>query len=102
MIDKVPFAAPNDPVNKALAERAGRNWFGQVSLPAAQEALRQGAGRLIRSASDRGVLALLDPRVSARSWGRQVVPSLPPAPRPIPWSACAASSRLDRGGHPAT
>ena len=80
VIDKVPFAAPNDPVNKALAERAGRNWFGQVSLPAAQVALRQGAGRLIRSASDRGVLALLDPRVSARTWGRQIVTSLPPTP----------------------
>ncbi len=80
VIDKVPFAAPNYPVNKALTERAGADWFRLVSLPAAHVALRQGAGRLIRSASDRGVLALLDPRVSARSWGRQVVSSLPPAP----------------------
>nr|MDP9486744.1 ATP-dependent DNA helicase [Actinomycetota bacterium] len=80
VIDKVPFAAPSDPVNKALVERAGPDWFRLVSLPAAQVALRQGAGRLIRSASDRGVLALLDPRVSTRRWGRQIVSSLPPAP----------------------
>ncbi len=83
VIDKVPFTAPSDPVNKALAERAGPDWFRLVSLPAAQVALRQGAGRLIRSASDRGVLALLDPRVSARSWGGQILSSLPPAPATV-------------------
>ncbi len=95
VIDKIPFAAPNDPVNKALAERAGPDWFRLVSLPAAQVALRQGAGRLIRSASDRGVLALLDPRVSGRSWGQQIVSSLPPPPRQTPSTACAASSTAD-------
>lgn len=79
-IDKVPFTAPKDPVHKALAERAGPDCLRLVSLSAAQVALRQGAERLIQSASDRGVLALLDPRISARSWGRQVVSSLPPAP----------------------
>ena len=80
IIDKVPFTAPDDPVNKALVERAGPDWFRLVSLPAAQVALRQGAGRLVRSASDRGVLALLDPRVSSRRWGGHIVSCLPPAP----------------------
>ena len=80
IVDKVPFPAPNDPVNRALVRKAGKDWFRRVSLPAAQIALRQGAGRLLRSASDRGVFVLLDPRVTNRRWGGNIVSSLPPAP----------------------
>lgn len=80
VIDRVPFPVPDDPVIKRLCEWAGKKWFREVSLPKATVALRQGAGRLIRTKEDRGVIALLDPRVSGRSWGKAVLRSLPPAP----------------------
>jgi ATP-dependent DNA helicase DinG len=63
-----------------LCERAGKGWFREVSLPRAQVALRQGAGRLMRRPDDRGVVALLDPRIHARGWGKSVLKAMPPAP----------------------
>lgn len=81
IIDKVPFPPPDDPVIAALTEKAGKNWFRQVSLPKAQVAMRQGSGRLLRTATDRGVIALLDPRLDRKNWGKAVLYSLPPAPR---------------------
>ena len=80
VIDKVPFPVPDDPVIKRLSERAGKDWFRAVSLPRAQVALRQGAGRLMRRDTDRGVIALLDPRIRRKGWGKAVLASLPPAP----------------------
>lgn len=80
IIDRVPFAPPDDPVIAALVEKAGKEWFRSVTLPKAQVALRQGAGRLMRTASDRGVIALLDPRINTKSWGKAVMNSLPDAP----------------------
>jgi ATP-dependent DNA helicase DinG len=80
IIDKVPFPPPDDPVIEALCEQAGRGWFKTVSLPKAQTAVRQGAGRLMRRADDRGVIALLDGRVGRKSWGAAIVSALPPAP----------------------
>ncbi|MDP9457922.1 MAG: hypothetical protein CYG60_23080 [Actinobacteria bacterium] len=80
VIDRVPFPVPDDPVIKRLSERAGKEWFRTVSLPRAQVALRQGAGRLMRRDTDRGVIALLDPRLHRKSWGKAVLASLPPAP----------------------
>ena len=80
VIDKVPFPVPDDPVIKRLSERAGKDWFRTVSLPRAQVALRQGAGRLMRRDTDRGVIALLDPRIRRKGWGQAVLASLPPAP----------------------
>jgi ATP-dependent DNA helicase DinG len=50
-------------------------------LPKAQVAMRQGAGRLMRRHEDRGVIALLDPRISSKGWGKSILASLPPAPR---------------------
>jgi ATP-dependent DNA helicase DinG len=81
IIDKVPFPPPDDPVIAALTEKAGKNWFRQVSLPKAQVAMRQGSGRLLRSTTDRGVIALLDPRLDHKNWGKAILYSLPPAPR---------------------
>lgn len=81
VIDKVPFAPPNDPVIQKLCERAGAGWFKAVTLPKAQMAMRQGAGRLMRRPSDRGVIALLDPRISKKGWGKSILAALPPAPR---------------------
>lgn len=80
IIDRVPFAPPDDPVIAALVEKAGKEWFRSVTLPKAQVALRQGAGRLMRTATDRGLIALLDPRINTKSWGKAVMNSLPDAP----------------------
>ena len=83
IIDKLPFAAPDDPVLqarlKALRER-GMNPFMQYQLPQAVITLKQGAGRLIRDVSDRGVLMLCDPRLQSKPYGRVFRASLPPMP----------------------
>lgn len=81
VIDKLPFAAPDDPVVQArsdLLRRAGGNPFTQLFLPQAVIALKQGAGRLIRDVSDRGVLVVCDPRIRTRSYGKVFRASLPP------------------------
>ncbi|MGE5645212.1 MAG: ATP-dependent DNA helicase [Acidobacteriota bacterium] len=81
IIDKLPFAVPNDPVVEAriaaLREEGG-NAFYEYQIPQAALALKQGFGRLIRSASDRGVLVLLDNRISKQRYGRVFFDSLPP------------------------
>jgi ATP-dependent DNA helicase DinG len=81
VIDKLPFASPDDPILKArLAglEREGRNGFREYQLPQAVLALKQGVGRLIRDPSDFGVVMLADPRLTSRSYGRAFLSSLPP------------------------
>lgn len=83
VIDKLPFAAPDDPVFEARLDairRAGGNPFRDEQLPQAVIALKQGAGRLIRTETDRGVLVLCDPRLRGRSYGRTFLDSLPPLP----------------------
>ncbi|MGY0505942.1 ATP-dependent DNA helicase [Luteimonas sp. e5] len=84
VIDKLPFAAPDDPVFQARLEavrRDGGNPFRDEQLPQAVIALKQGAGRLIRTIDDRGVLVLCDPRLLGKSYGRTFLDSLPPMPR---------------------
>jgi ATP-dependent DNA helicase DinG len=81
VIDKLPFAPPDDPVLAARIERMrsdGGNPFTDLQLPQAVLQLKQGAGRLIRGETDRGVLMLCDPRLVARPYGRRIVQSLPP------------------------
>jgi ATP-dependent DNA helicase DinG len=81
VIDKLPFPAPGDPLVEARCERIaaeGGDWFGDYSLPAAVLQLRQGFGRLIRSHRDRGVVAILDPRLRSRPYGRAFLEALPP------------------------
>lgn len=83
IIDKLPFAPPDDPVERArarLIEDQGGNAFRDRQLPQAVVALKQGVGRLIRTASDRGVLVLCDPRLRTRNYGRVFLESLPPMP----------------------
>src|SRR5918997_1149241 len=81
IMDRVPFAPPDDPVAAKLRDKAGERAFREFFLPKAQVAVRQGAGRLMRRATDRGVVALLDPRVATKGWGKAVLGSLPPARR---------------------
>jgi ATP-dependent DNA helicase DinG len=81
VIDKLPFAPPDDPVLAARIDkvnREGGNAFLECQLPEAVITLKQGAGRLIRDEADRGVLVLCDPRVLSRSYGKRVIASLPP------------------------
>ncbi len=84
VIDKLPFAAPDDPVLVARLEAlrdAGANPFTEWQIPNAVIALKQGAGRLIRDVHDRGVLMLCDPRLVSRGYGKLFLASLPPMPR---------------------
>lgn len=81
IIDKLPFAPPDDPVLSARIEhlkREGRNAFMDYQLPRAVINVKQGAGRLIRDESDRGVLAICDPRMISKPYGKHVWRSLPP------------------------
>lgn len=81
VIDKLPFAPPDDPVLAARLESLeshGRNPFLEYQLPHAVIALKQGAGRLIRDEDDRGVLAICDPRLFSKPYGRRILASLPP------------------------
>ena len=83
VIHKLPFAAPGDPLVEARCERIdelGGDWFREYSLPSAVLQLRQGFGRLIRSHGDRGVIAILDPRVRTQPYGRAFLESLPSCP----------------------
>jgi ATP-dependent DNA helicase DinG len=80
VIDKLPFAPPDDPVVEAKIrhlKRTGRNAFNEFQLPEAVMLLKQGAGRLIRDEHDRGVLMILDERLVTKSYGRTVLASLP-------------------------
>jgi ATP-dependent DNA helicase DinG len=83
IIDKLPFASPGDPVTAARIDAinaAGGNAFADYQVPLAILALQQGLGRLIRHRTDRGVLAVLDPRLRTMGYGRRFLASLPPAP----------------------
>lgn len=80
IIDKLPFAVPTDPIVAArtrfIDENGGKSFF-DYSVPNAVITLKQGVGRLIRSASDKGVIALLDPRLRTKNYGRDFLGSLP-------------------------
>ena len=83
IIDKLPFTSPGDPITAARIDaiRArGGDPFGEYQVPLAILALQQGLGRLIRHRRDRGVLAVLDPRLRTKGYGRRFIASLPPAP----------------------
>jgi ATP-dependent DNA helicase DinG len=77
-VDRLPFARPDDPLMQARRERAGDRAFNLVDLPRAATLLAQGAGRLIRSADDAGVVAVLDKRLATAAYGRVLRASLPP------------------------
>jgi ATP-dependent DNA helicase DinG len=83
IIDKLPFASPAEPITAARIDairEQGGDPFGEYQVPLAILALQQGLGRLIRHRRDRGVLAILDPRLQSKGYGRRFIASLPPAP----------------------
>ena len=81
-IDKLPFARPDEPLLVARREKAGDNAFKTIDLPRAAMLLAQGAGRLIRTSSDRGVVAIMDPRLNtAKSYRYELLAALPPMKR---------------------
>jgi ATP-dependent DNA helicase DinG len=89
IIDKLPFAVPSDPIVAARQrhiEEQGGSSFYEYSVPQAIISLKQGLGRLIRSTTDRGVLAVLDPRLRTKMYGQQFLKSLPP---------CRITSNID-------
>jgi ATP-dependent DNA helicase DinG len=84
VIDKLPFPPPNDPLVEARANRLeadGRSVFNDYYIPEAAIALKQGAGRLIRRESDRGILVVCDTRLARMGYGRRLVAALPPMRR---------------------
>lgn len=82
IIDRIPFQAPDDPVFEARCEMMKQEedagWFGSLALPRAIMRLKQGTGRLIRTRSDRGIVAILDPRMTQKVYGRSIIACLPP------------------------
>ena len=78
VIDRIPFPRPDDPLLDARREQAGAAAFATIDVPRAATLLAQAAGRLIRTATDRGVVAVLDPRLSRASYGWDLVKALPP------------------------
>lgn len=86
VIDKLPFAPPDDPLWEAKCAAVNRRasdqwaWFGELAIPEATIALKQGVGRLIRSKTDTGVFAILDGRLVSKKYGATILRALPPAP----------------------
>jgi ATP-dependent DNA helicase DinG len=80
-IDRLPFPRPDDPLLDARRERAGAAAFREVDLPRAATLLAQAAGRLIRTATDRGVVAVFDPRLAKAGYRWDIVHALPPMRR---------------------
>ncbi|OSM02336.1 ATP-dependent DNA helicase [Magnetofaba australis] len=82
VIDRLPFASPGDPLTAARnrhIESQGGNAFAQLSIPQAILTLKQGIGRLLRSTKDRGVMAILDTRITRKGYGKRFIKGLPPA-----------------------
>jgi ATP-dependent DNA helicase DinG len=84
LIDKLPFAAPDDPLLQAKIDdckKSGGNAFAKIQIPQAVITLKQGAGRLIRDEKDKGVLVICDTRLATKDYGKIFLKSLPPMQR---------------------
>jgi len=81
VIDKLPFSRPDEPLMQARRDRAGANAFRMIDLPRAATLLSQGAGRLIRSTTDRGVVAVLDRRLASAGYRWELINAMPPMRR---------------------
>lgn len=83
IIDRIPFQVPDDPVYEArreALEKENRSWFSDLALPSAITRLKQGVGRLIRTQRDRGIVAILDSRLTKKQYGSAILSCLPPMP----------------------
>jgi ATP-dependent DNA helicase DinG len=101
VIDRLPFASPEDPLLKARLEglrRSGRNGFSEHQIPQAVLALKQGVGRLIRDSTDFGVVMIGDPRLRSRGYGRTFIASLPEMPVTTKIEEVTAFLRLHLAG----
>ena len=83
IIDKIPFPRPDDPLLSARRDVVGKNWFNEIDIPLAATALAQASGRLIRSQNVSGVVAILDPRLATKGYGKRLGSVLPPMKRTI-------------------
>jgi ATP-dependent DNA helicase DinG len=101
-IDKLPFPRPDDPLLQARRERAGGGAFSLVDLPRAATLLAQGAGRLIRNTDDRGVVAVLDPRLATASYRGVLLATLPPMRRSVDIQEVESFLRQALEGEPAS
>ena len=82
VLDKLPFPRPNEPLLEARREDVGRDKaFGAIDLPICATALAQAAGRLIRTATDKGVVAVLDRRLATQNYWRTLIAAMPPMTR---------------------
>jgi ATP-dependent DNA helicase DinG len=102
LIDKLPFPPPNDPLVQARvrrAEAAGSNAFDECFVAEAAVSLKQGAGRLVRSETDRGLLVVCDPRMARMPYGRRLIAALPPMTRVEDESAALAWLRELAAAH---
>ena len=100
LIDKLPFPPPNDPLVEARVKRLeaeGRNAFADYFVAEAAVSLKQGAGRLIRSETDRGLLVVCDPRLAGMNYGRRLREALPPMTRVADEAAALAWLESLRG-----
>jgi len=97
-IDRLPFPRPDDPLLQARRDRAAGRAFSAVDLPRAATLLAQGAGRLIRTAEDRGVVAVLDPRLATASYRGALLSTLPPMRRSVDFDE--VETFLRRALHP--
>ncbi|MBY0402810.1 MAG: ATP-dependent DNA helicase [Cyanobacteria bacterium] len=80
IMDKIPFHSPEDPVHQAMVDfikKQGKDWFTHYALPQAIIKMKQGFGRLIRTKEDKGIVAILDPRMRTKGYGRVIQRSLP-------------------------
>jgi ATP-dependent DNA helicase DinG len=98
VIDRIPFPRPDEPLLQARRELAGADAFGRIDLPRAATLLAQGAGRLIRSTADRGVVAVLDPRLANATYRWDIVQALPPMRRTKDPEEARAALRVIRDG----
>jgi len=83
VIDKIPYPRPDDPLLSARRDEIGKASFSEIDIPLAATQLAQAAGRLIRSRKDSGVVAILDPRLATKGYGKKLVSTLPPMKRMI-------------------
>jgi len=81
VIDRIPFPRPDDPLLSARRERLGADAFSQIDIPKASMMLAQAGGRLIRSSTDRGVFAVMDPRLGKARYRWDIIKALPPMKR---------------------